>query len=377
MKSLFFIIVAIVFFLANFWVLQRIYSLFTPSIPLKILFIFLGIILSLSYVVSNLFENQMSFQTTSFFARVGSAWIFIVIYLTIIFGLQELILLMGKLGIFPNGLIKIISKDNKWFTCLEIIIVALVLTYGYINYKNKKRTYISYQSQKTTENFQPLRIVLLSDMHIGYTIGEDELSKWVELVNTENPDIVLIAGDLFDSSIRAVDRPEIISQLKKINSKYGVYACLGNHEYLSSRGYLEKLLPFYDKVNIKLLRDQTIELDNGIYIIGRDDLINPTRKSLTELTKSLDPNKLWILLDHQPYHLELAEQAKIDLQFSGHTHQGQLWPISWITNAIFEKDYGWLEKGKSSFYISSGMGIWGGKFRVGTNSEYVIIDIEK
>ena len=87
-------------------------------------------------------------------------------------------------------------------------------------------------------------------------------------------------------------------------------------------------------------------------------------------------NEFFLLLDHQPYHLEEAEQNGIDFQFSGHTHHGQVWPVSWITDALYEKAYGSLQKGNTRYYISSGMGIWGGKFRIGTQSEYVVLTIE-
>lgn len=185
-------------------------------------------------------------------------------------------------------------------------------------------------------------------MHLGYTIGEDELKQWLTQINDEKPDIILIAGDLLDSSVKAVDRPEITNLLKQLQSKYGTYACLGNHEYISTDAHINQTDDFYTKSNIHLLRDEH-ELMNNVYIIGRDDKMNPNRQSIKQLTDTLDSSKLWIVLDHQPYNLELAEEAGVDLQFSGHTHQGQVWPISLITKALYEKDYGLLEKGESTF----------------------------
>ena len=110
----------------------------------------------------------------------------------------------------------------------------------------------------------------------------------------------------------------------------------------------------------------------GINIIGRDDRTNLHRKSVKALTSGLDMSRYTIMLDHQPYHLEQAERAGIDFQLSGHTHYGQVWPISWIENAIYEKAYGMLTKGNTHYYVTSGLGIWGGKFRIGTQSEYVV-----
>jgi hypothetical protein len=116
-----------------------------------------------------------------------------------------------------------------------------------------------------------------------------------------------------------------------------------------------------------------------ICIIGRDDRTNQHRKSLgkimTENASLTSHPSFLILLDHQPYHLEQAEKQKIDFQFSGHTHHGQVWPISWITEAIYECAFGPHQRGNTQYYVSSGIGLWGGKFRIGTRSEYVVVTI--
>ena len=111
-------------------------------------------------------------------------------------------------------------------------------------------------------------------------------------------------------------------------------------------------------------------------IAGRDDRSNPRRKSVKALLGGTDQRRYTILLDHQPYHLEEAERAGVDFQFSGHTHHGQLWPISWITESLYECAYGSWRRGNTRYYISSGMGIWGAKFRIGTCSEYVVAHIK-
>jgi predicted MPP superfamily phosphohydrolase len=112
--------------------------------------------------------------------------------------------------------------------------------------------------------------------------------------------------------------------------------------------------------------------------------MNPHRKALKDIVNeelashpSLLTTHYTILLDHQPYHLEEAEQAGIDFQLSGHTHRGQVWPISWITDHIYECSWGSHQRGNTQYYVSSGIGIWGGKYRIGTQSEYVVATITK
>ena len=153
----------------------------------------------------------------------------------------------------------------------------------------------------------------------------------------------------------------------------GVYACLGNHEYYAG---VDKCADFFKKSNIQLLRDSSTLVDSTLYVVGRDDNTNPRRKSVQQLVAGLDKSKPIILLEHQPTDLGESVKNSIDLQFSGHTHSGQVWPISAITKRIFEKSHGYLKKGDTNIYISSGMGIWGGKFRIGTQSEYVVFNIK-
>ena len=115
----------------------------------------------------------------------------------------------------------------------------------------------------------------------------------------------------------------------------------------------------------------------GLCIVGRDDRSNPRRRSVAELMGRADRGKYTIVMDHQPYHLERTERAGADFQLSGHTHHGQLWPISWITESIYECAAGPWQRGQTRYYVSSGMGIWGGKFRIGTSSEYIVATLRQ
>jgi predicted MPP superfamily phosphohydrolase len=224
-------------------------------------------------------------------------------------------------------------------------------------------------------------MVMVSDLHIGYHNRRAELARWIDLINAEKPDLILVAGDIIDMSMRPIMEEKMAEEFRRLNAP--VYACLGNHEYYSNEPRAEQ---FYRDANIHLLRDTAVWVGN-LLIIGRDDRTNRRRKSLAQLVKdvstmsaeapahrSQDP--FTILLDHQPYELEKSEQVGIDFQFSGHTHHGQVWPISWITNAVYECSFGEHQRGATRYYVSSGLGIWGGKFRIGTRSEYVVATIE-
>ena len=210
----------------------------------------------------------------------------------------------------------------------------------------------------------------MSDLHIGYHNQVNELHRWIDLVNKEAPDVVLISGDIIDRSIRPINEQNMEAEFRRLHAP--VYACLGNHEYYSGIDQAEK---FLRQAGIHLLRDSSVVFRHQLTIIGRDDRTNPHRRNLKTITARADLGLFTVLLDHQPYHLEQAENCHIDLQLSGHVHYGQLWPVSWITNLIYECAYGSHRRNATQYYISSGMGLWGGKFRIGTCSEYVVVNV--
>ena len=216
-----------------------------------------------------------------------------------------------------------------------------------------------------------MKIVMLSDLHLGYHNPKSELSRWVTMINAENPDLILIAGDIIDGSIRPLIEENMATEFRKLNAP--VYACPGNHEYYCGMRHAQK---FFSDAGIVLLRDSVVDFNESISIIGRDDRSNRRRKSVQSLVQGVDKNRYVILLDHQPYELEKAENAGVDFQFSGHTHHGQVWPLSRITEAIYENAYGPYRLKDTRYYVSSGMGIWGAKFRIGTCSEYVVATLE-
>lgn len=219
---------------------------------------------------------------------------------------------------------------------------------------------------------QPLKVVAISDIHLGYATNKTMLAGYVDMINAQRPDIVLIGGDLIDNSVAPLRYEHMEEELSKIYAPLGVYMVPGNHEYISGIEDSEK---FIAQTPIVLLRDSVAILPNQIQLVGRDDRHNKGRKTLGQLTANLDKSKPVILLDHQPYDLEKTEEAGVDLQFSGHTHRGQVWPMNWIVDHLFELSYGIKKIGNSTIYVSSGLSLWGPPFRIGTDSEMVVFNI--
>ena len=328
----------------------------------------IALFLSIFLMFSGAIE-KMPLNLASISYEIGTSVIFVLLYLVMLFlllDLGRLVHLIPKSWLFSNG-----------YTSIGILAVMLaIFGYGNIHYYNKVRETIDIKTDKAislsndSSQKKPIKIVMMSDLHLGYHNRKSEFRRWVDMINAEHPDLILIAGDIIDISVRPLLEENVAEEFHRL--KAPIYACLGNHEYYSGE---PKAQQFYKDAGIHLLRDSTTRI-GSLVIIGRDDRTNPHRKSIAEIMAQANAKKdFTILLDHQPYHLEEAEQNGIDFQFSGHTHHGQVWPISWITDAIYEDAFGSLQKGKTQYYVSSGMGIWGGKFRIGTRSEYVVLTI--
>ncbi len=307
------------------------------------------------------FIDRMPLGLARWSYDIGSSSVFILLYLVIIF----LVLDLGRL-------VRLVPKEwvvQSFYTSVTLVIsMFVVFLLGNIHYHHKERAELNLQTNKDLA--RPVRMVMASDLHLGYHNPRKELSRWVDMINAEQPDLVLIAGDIIDMSIRPLQEERMAEEFRRIQAP--VYACLGNHEYFSRQ---PDALRFYEEADIHLLRDSAVVVGD-LCILGRDDRSNRHRKPLGAITQKADMQKYTILLDHQPYHLEEAEQQGVDFQFSGHTHQGQVWPISWITDALYECSFGEHQRGNTRYYVSSGLGIWGGKYRIGTRSEYVVTTLK-
>ncbi len=295
---------------------------------------------------------------------IGTSSIFVMLYMFMMFLLLDigrLVRLVPKAWLYDN-----------WVTTgvLGVLLVG-IFVYGNIHYNNKVREELTLTTDKPLQ--KELKMVMISDMHLGYHNRRSELARWVDLLNAEHADMILVAGDIIDGSMRPLMEERMAEEFRRLSAP--VYACLGNHEYYAGDRDAEQ---FYRDAGIHLLRD-SVAMVNGIAIIGRDDRTNLRRNKIKNLINPLlgrgQGEAYTILLDHQPYHLERTEAAGVDFQFSGHTHYGQVWPISWITDAIYECAFGAYQRGNTRYYVSSGLGIWGGKFRIGTRSEYVVVTL--
>lgn len=306
-------------------------------------------------------SDRLPLSLASAFYETGTSALIIMLYMVMIFLVSDI----GRLlHIVPQAWL----YANWWMTGGLFVLLFGIFLYANLHYKNKVRQPLELTTEKALPRQQ--KIVMMSDLHLGYHNRRAELHRWIDMINREQPDVILIAGDIIDMSMRPIMEENMAEEFRRL--KAPVYACLGNHEYLSNRPAAQA---FFREAGIHLLVD-SVATAGSLQIVGRDDRSNAHRATLGSLMAGIDKEKYTIVLDHQPYHLEQAEQAGADFQLSGHTHHGQVWPGSLITELIYECAFGPWQRGNTRYYVSSGMGIWGGKFRIGTRSEYIVATLK-
>ena len=275
-----------------------------------------------------------------------------------------------------------------------IVVISALSVWGAVNARIIRTTDYTVTVDKEVPGMESLNVVLVADLHLGYNIGTIQMKQMVKKINRQNPDLVVIAGDIFDNEYEALDNPEqLISVLKGIKSKYGVYACYGNHDIdekiLAGFTFSQKdkkkmsdlrMDELLEKADIKLLSDEYVLIDNAFYLYGRPDSERPgrgitTRKTPAELTADLDHSKPILVIDHEPRELQELADAGVDVDLCGHTHDGQMFPGNLTIKLLWENACGYLKKDNMHNIVTSGVGLFGPNMRVGTKSEICPIKI--
>jgi hypothetical protein len=316
-----------------------------------------------------------------------------------------IVIVVAHLGALILKLLRIIPKDffrkgkAKHIGGLVCLICVIVLSvYGCVNanYIQKTEYNVAVNKAVSGDN-KNMRIVLISDLHLGYNLGYRNMEKMAEEINELQPDLVCIAGDIFDNSYDALDNPQkIAAALSSIKSTYGTYACWGNHDindkllmgFTVNNSELklhdERMAELLKAANVHLLEDETEVIDNKFTLIGRLDKHKPgtednTRKSIDEF--SFDKSLPVIVIDHEPNELQELADAGIDLDLCGHTHNGQIFPLTLTSQLIWENSAGYLQKtGKDGNtmhnYVTEGVGVYGPFMRTGCKSEIMCINVQ-
>ena len=375
---LFIIVFLSIYSLANYYVLNRslqaLYFLPTYAKVGVWVFFILG---TFSYIISKTLLSKMNNVFYDIILWFGSIWFAVVLYSFLLCLVIDLLRLL-RLAIMTVNKSTYIPTLPGWvlFVIGAVLVVGYV-TYGAYNFKNIKVKELAFELKNPAKEGKDLRILFFSDSHLTPINNGTLMKKVLGIIDNYKPDLILLGGDIIDDSPERLDRAKIGERLSQMKAPLGVYTCPGNHEYIS--GYTPAA-DYLQNHGVTILRDSLVNIGDYFTVIGRDDysgfhVWGEKRKSLQTLMEQTDKALPVILLDHQPHHLEEAESEGVDIQLSGHTHNGQMFPANLITEKVYEKSWGLLKKGKTNFYVSSGIGGWGPPVRTASDAEAIIINI--
>lgn len=269
----------------------------------------------------------------------------------------------------PIGLLHLLGHGRHDKYLKPLLPTAFLALLGFAWFSAHSPTILRYQIQ-LNKPLAPLKIALVTDTHFGLWVGKGMAEKLVAMLNAEQVDMVLMPGDIINDNPDYYDRDGIAQILKRIQAP--VYATLGNHEFYGDTAGNDRALR---EAGMHVLRDETAIFNNQIAIIGRDDDHARARPSLPELLAQVDQQMPVFVLDHRPTNIEEAATLPIDMQVSGHSHRGQIFPANFITSSMYVLDHGHAEIGGVHFFTSSGFGYWGTPLRLGSRSELMIIEV--
>ena len=326
-----------------------------------------------------------------FMKLLSNYWLGVLVYTIMTVGIADGLRLLIKYPLknvaFPGRELLFSNVGTAVVGAVCAVIITTVSIYGMINAGNIQTTKYDISIDKKAGKLDSLNVVLIADLHLGYNIGCRHMEKMVEKINAQNPDLVVVAGDIFDNEDEALENPDRLAAiLRGIQSKYGVYACYGNHDIQEKilAGFTfggkekkessVKMDEFLEKSGITLLRDEYVLIDDSFYLYGRPDYERPgrgidERKSPQEITEDLDLSLPVLVIDHEPRELQELADAGVDADLCGHTHDGQLFPGNLTIKLMWENACGYLKKGNMHSIVTSGVGLFGPNMRVGTKSE--------
>ena len=358
----------------NGYIFIRGWEAFPELYSFKAVYIILYLFCTLSFLVGRFLERANLSRIGGVIVWAGALWMAMFVYLLLfLLSIDVLRLIDAIIPIFPRIITENHLQTDHILGIIVFTVSFVVVVAGFINARTPRIRTIDLTIPKDGHAFKSLNVVVVSDIHLGTIVCKKRIEHIVEKINSLHPELVLLPGDVVDEDLGPVINQNLGETLRVIKAKYGVYAITGNHEYI---GGADAACKYLGEHGITMIRDSVVMIENSLYIVGREDLSmrqfgGKRRAQLEELMAKVDKRFPVILMDHQPVHLEQAVENGIDLQLSGHTHHGQLWPFNYLTKKIYEVSWGFKKKGNTNIYVSCGVGSWGPPVRTGNSPEII------
>jgi predicted MPP superfamily phosphohydrolase len=363
----------------HFYILRKGWKVLKGTGGWRVLALVVSLFVSASFIAGRVLLARLPGAPTGGLMVVGNIWLAAWIYLVLFTFLIDIIRGANALvPFFPRSARENPRRAARFAFLGVLAATALILVFGAVQAGRFKIRDLDIRLSKASGAARDLTIVLASDIHVNPSMRMSHLEEIVASINGLGPDLIILAGDVLNEDIRGPQLEAMSAVLRKLKAPYGVLGVLGNHEIY---GGVERSLEWLAKSGIDVLVDRTVLVAEEFYVAGRMDSghgfrpgILP-RKPLAEVLAGVDRSHPLILVDHQPRNLKDAEQNGVDLQLSGHTHGGQIFPITIINSLIYEVPQGYARKGKTQYYVSSGVGNWGPPMRIGSTPEIVRIRV--
>lgn len=373
---IFFAIVLTIYSSVNIYIFLRGYHSVPAFNRNRGIYLISFLILSFAFIAGKILEARNSSVLSDILNIAGGFWMAFMLYGFIFLIMGDLIsILLRSTGVLNESSFPV---WRKWYVISVMIISAGLIAAGFINALIPRVQRYEISIAKPAGEISEMRIAAVSDIHLGSIIRKRSIKQLSEMLKSLEPDIVLLLGDIVDGEIRPVLRDDLLQYFHCPACRAGLYAITGNHEFI---GGAQQTIPYIESKGIRLLNDTIVTIEGGIQLVGRLDrdsrrFYGKERKRLSEIMRSADQSKPIILLDHQPFDLDEARNNGVDLQLSGHTHNGQMWPLNLLTRRIYELSYGYMKKGDTHYIVSSGFGIWGPRVRLGSRPEILLITLK-
>jgi uncharacterized protein len=360
----------LIYFLSNIYVYFRIRNLFiSKSYRLWFTLIYIIFIVLLPDIALYAHIDK------SLPGKIISAFSFYILplylYIFLLLLLFEPFLIINRLTkLVPRETMQSFRFRSRFLTCILGISAAIVL-YGVINLNTIQTSPYRIEVPRRDSGADHLRIAFASDFHIKTNTPMRFMNQFVKKMNDLNPDLILFGGDLLEGERITGTDEKFESAFRRMHARLGVYGVLGNHEFYAR----QEKGGFFRKAGITLLRDSVVKIENAFYLAGRYDDIYSGRKTVAGILAFAPENLPVILMDHRPSGIPETSLTKVDVQFSGHTHNGQLFPINLILRQLYELSWGYRKIGNTHFFVSSGVRLWGPPVKTSGKAEIMVVDI--
>lgn len=370
---MFFTIAFTIYAIGNLYVFMKGYNVLSHARMNRTFYTVVFISLATTFIAGRILESIHSSVFADILNIIGGFWLGFLLYSFLFLFISDIAGLLLRISAGSH----LIIDYKKWSFIVTVVLSVILITGGFINAITPRIKKYDIEIDKKAGKTDDFRIAAVSDIHLGSIIRKRSMRVLSDMLNEVRPDVIFLLGDIVDGDLGPVLQGDLLAYFNEPETKYGLYGITGNHEFI---GRAERTISYIESKGIRILKDELVFLPDSIQVAGRLDRdsrrhTGKDRLPLETILKDADRSKPIIVLDHQPVALEESKDSGVDLHLSGHTHNGQMWPLNLLTRRLFELSYGHLQKGKTHVIVSSGFGLWGPRIRVGSRSEVVLVDV--